>query len=59
MKDFVIYWGEAPSAQKPRRLIVVGDLIVRHYVVRRAGHRLAKWNALPLPQTGNWFGAHS
>jgi hypothetical protein len=29
---------------KHRRLIVVGNLIVRHYVVRRGGHTLAKWN---------------
>jgi hypothetical protein len=26
-----------------RRLIVVGNLIVGHYVVRRSRHRLAKW----------------
>ena len=29
---------------KLRRLLVVGNLIVHHYVVRRGGHRLAKWN---------------
>ena len=28
---------------KLRRLIVVGNLIVRHYVVRRGRHRLVKW----------------
>ena len=29
---------------KRRRLIVVGNLVVRHYVVRHGGHRLVKWH---------------
>ena len=29
---------------KRRRLIVVGNLVVRHYVERRGRHRLVKWH---------------
>ena len=35
-----------------RRLIVVGNLIVRHYVERRGGHSLVKWQVTTTD--GKW-----